>query len=139
MSRYFSSKYDSLVPYTPGEQPKTLNVTKLNTNECPFPPSQKAMAFAWEHIRPLNLYPEIQCIDLRRKLAEMYGLRPENIVLGNGSDELLYFAFQAYCDENHGAAFPSIGYGFYPVYAEYIGVPYLEIPLKADFTVAPED
>ena len=139
MSRFFSSKYDTLVPYTPGEQPKTLNITKLNTNECPFPPSEKAMRFAWEHIRPLNLYPEIQCIDVRRKLAELHGLDVENIILGNGSDELLYFSFLAYCDEGRGAAFPNIGYGFYPVYAEFIGTPYQEIPLREDFSVAPED
>ena len=139
MSRFFSSKYDALVPYTPGEQPKVLNVTKLNTNECPFPPSEKALAWAAAHTRPLNLYPELQCIDLRRKIAEMHGISPDNVVFGNGSDELLNFAFMAFCDEKKPAAFPDISYGFYPVYADLNLVPYTEIPLREDFSVAPED
>ena len=57
MSRFYSSRYEKLTPYTPGEQPKVLNVTKLNTNECPFPPSEKAKAYALANTRPLNLYP----------------------------------------------------------------------------------
>ena len=60
MSRFFSARYDRLVPYTPGEQPKILNLTKLNTNECPFPPSEKALAFAAAHTRPLSLYCDIE-------------------------------------------------------------------------------
>ncbi len=139
MSRFLSNRYASLVPYTPGEQPKALNVTKLNTNECPFPPSEKAQAFARAHTRPLNLYPELQCIDLRTKLAELHGIKPDNIVLGNGSDELLNFSFMAFCDGEKGAAFPNISYGFYPVYADLNHVPVHEIPLREDFTIAPED
>ena len=139
MSRFYSSKYAKLTPYTPGEQPKVLNVTKLNTNECPFPPSEKAKAYALANTRPLNLYPELQCIELRTKLAEMHGIRPENIVLGNGSDELLNFAFMAFCDEKTPAAFADITYGFYPVFADLNFVPYTEIPLKADFSIDPED
>ena len=139
MSRFFSSKYDSLVPYTPGEQPKVLNVTKLNTNECPFPPSAKALAWAAEHTRPLNLYPELQAIELRTKAAELHGISPDNLVFGNGSDELLNFAFMAFCDETRPAAFPDISYGFYPVYADLNHVPYTEIPLREDFSIAPED
>lgn len=139
MSRFFSYKYKDLVPYTPGEQPKVLNVTKLNTNECPFPPSEKAMRFAREHLRPLNLYPEIQCIDVRSRLAELHGIDADNIILGNGSDELLNFSFMAFCDDRKQAAFPSISYGFYPVYADLNHVPYTTIPLRADFTIAPED
>ena len=139
MSRFFSAKYDSLVPYTPGEQPKVLNVTKLNTNECPFPPSAKALAWAAEHTRPLNLYPELQAIELRTKAAELHGISPDNLVFGNGSDELLNFAFMAFCDETRPAAFPDISYGFYPVYADLNHVPYTEIPLREDFSIAPED
>ena len=99
MSRFYSYRNAALVPYTPGEQPKVLNVTKLNTNECPFPPSEKVLAFAAAHTRPLNLYPELQCIDVRSKLAELHGIDADNIVLGNGSDELLNFAFLAFCDD----------------------------------------
>ncbi len=139
MSRFFSTRHDRLVPYTPGEQPKILNVTKLNTNECPFPPSEKALAFAAENTRPLNLYPEIQCIDVRARLAELYGLEADNFVLGNGSDELLNFAFMAFCDDRKGAAFPAVSYGFYPVYAAVNRVSALEIPLREDFGIEPAD
>jgi len=139
MSRFFSAKYDRLTPYTPGEQPKILNLTKLNTNECPFPPSEKALAFAGAHTRPLNLYCDIEGTELRAKLAELYGLEPENFLLGNGSDEILNFAFMAFCDEGKPAAFPDISYGFYPVFAALNRIPCTEIPLRADFTIAPED
>ena len=139
MSRFFSSRHASLVPYTPGEQPKVLNVTKLNTNESPFPPSEKAMAFMRENTRPVNLYPELHCLDLRRKLAGLHDIDVDNIILGNGSDELLNFSFMAFCDDRKQAAFPNISYGFYPVYADLNHVPYTEIPLRPDFTVAPED
>ena len=120
MSRFFSSRHASLVPYTPGEQPKVLSVTKLNTNECPFPPSEKALRFVAENTRPLNLYPELQFVDIRGRLAGLYGISPDNFILGNGSDELLNFAFMAFCDDQKQAAFPNISYGFYPVYANSI-------------------
>ena len=139
MSRFFSDKYEKLVPYTPGEQPKILNLTKLNTNECPFPPSQKALAFAAEHTRPLNLYSDIEGQDVRAALAELYGIGPENLLLGNGSDEILNFAFMAFCDEKKPAAFPDISYGFYPVFADLNRIPYTQIPLRPDFSIAPED
>jgi len=139
MSRFFSEKFAGLEPYTPGEQPKILNVTKLNTNECPFPPSEKALAFAAANTRPLNLYPELQGADIRARLAELHGLSPDNFMLGNGSDEILNFAFMAFCDGKMGAAFPDISYGFYPVYANVNLLPYREIPLRADFSIAPED
>ena len=139
MSRFFSDKYEKLVPYTPGEQPKLLNLTKLNTNECPFPPSQKALAFAAEHTRPLNLYSDIEGQDVRAALAELCGIGPENLLLGNGSDEILNFAFMAFCDEKKPAAFPDISYGFYPVFADLNRIPYTQIPLRPDFSIAPED
>lgn len=139
MSRFFSSRYADLTPYTPGEQPKgTTKVVKLNTNESPFPPSERALAYAAAHTRSLNLYPELQYIDLRTKIAELHGIRPENVILGCGSDELLNFAFMALCDPVRGAAFPDISYGFYPVYAALNHIPYTEIPLR-DFHVVPED
>ena len=139
MSRFLRPKYEKLVPYTPGEQPKVLNLTKLNTNECPFPPSQKALAFAAEHTRPLNLYSDIEGYDVRAALAELYGIGPENLLLGNGSDEILNFAFMAFCDEKKPAAFPDISYGFYPVFADLNRIPYTQIPLRPDYSIAPED
>ncbi|MBR3034306.1 MAG: histidinol-phosphate transaminase, partial [Firmicutes bacterium] len=71
MSRFFSSRYEQLTPYTPGEQPQDMAYTKLNTNESPFPPSEKALAYAAEHTKSLNLYSDPACRILTAKLAEV--------------------------------------------------------------------
>ncbi len=139
MSRFFSEKYAALTPYTPGEQPQDMQYVKLNTNESPFPPSPKAMKVAAEQTRALNLYSDPDCRALREKLAETYCVSPDEVIVTNGSDEVLNFAFMAFCDAQHGAAFPNISYGFYPVFAAVNGVPYEEIPLRADFSVHADD
>ncbi len=139
MSRFFSSKYRLLTPYTPGEQPKgTRQYTKLNTNESPFPPSEAAMEYARSHTRPLNLYSDPTVAELTGMLAERYGVNPDQVLVTNGSDEILNFAFMAFCDGTHPAAFPDITYGFYPVFARLNGVAYREIPLEDDFSVNPK-
>lgn len=135
MSKFFSSKFKNLIPYTPGEQPKDLKYIKLNTNESPFPPSEKAIAYAAKAAKNLQLYPDPTCFELTKKVAETIGVNPENVLLTNGSDEILNFAFMAFCDEEHPAIFPNITYGFYSVFAELNGVPYEEIPLKEDFSI----
>ena len=135
MSRFFSAKYAALSPYTPGEQPQDQQYVKLNTNESPFPPSEKAMRAALANLRPLQLYSDPDCRVLREKLAARYGVDPDEVLVTNGSDEALNFCFMAFCDASHGAVFPNISYGFYPVFAQVNGVPYTEIPLKADFSV----
>ena len=139
MSRFFSQKYAALTPYTPGEQPQDMQYTKLNTNESPFPPSEKVMAAALAALRPLQLYSDPDCRRLREKLVARYGVTPEMVMVDNGSDETLNFAFMAFCDGQHPAVFPNISYGFYPVFAQVNGVPYTEIPLKPDFTVDAAD
>jgi len=139
MSRFFSDKYSLLTPYTPGEQPQQMKYVKLNTNESPFPPSEKALDYAAANTRPLNLYSDPECAGLNRLLAEAYGLSPDEVITTNGSDEILNFAFMAFCDANTPAVFPDITYGFYPVFAALNGLPYREIPLKEDFSVAPAD
>lgn len=139
MSRFFSSKYSSLVPYTPGEQPKDMKYIKLNTNESPFPPSEKAIRYAAEAAGVLQLYPDPESKALHEKMAEVLEVSPDEVLATNGSDEILNFAFMAFCDDNHPAAFPNITYGFYPVFAELNHVPYTEIPLNEDFTVKVED
>jgi len=139
MSRFFSKKYASLVPYTPGEQPKQMQYVKLNTNESPFPPSEKAQAFAAEAAGRLQLYPDPTCSALNAAMAEHFGVAPDEILMTNGSDEILNFAFMAFCDAETPAAFADITYGFYPVFAELNGVPYEKIPLRDDFSLAPED
>ena len=135
MSRFFTKTLSALTPYTPGEQPQDMKYIKLNTNESPFEPSEKAKKIAAEHERVLNLYSDPQCLLVRERLAELYDTDKDNIVLGNGSDELLFFSFRAFCDEERMAVFPDITYGFYPVFSEINRVPYREIPLSADFSV----
>lgn len=135
MSRFFSDKYSSLTPYTPGEQPKDRKFVKLNTNESPYPPSPKAREYAAKAAESLQLYSDIGCTALTEKLADLYGIGKENILFNNGSDESLNFAFMAFCDSEHPAVFPDITYGFYPVFAALNHVPYTEIPLNDDFTV----
>lgn len=135
MSRFFSEKFKDLTPYTPGEQPKDTQYIKLNTNESPFSPSNKAVRMAAKEAEKLNLYPDPTCCELTEKLAEYYGVEKDEIILGNGSDEILNFAFEAFCDTKHGAAFPNITYGFYPVSASLCSVPYTEIPLSDNFEI----
>lgn len=140
MSRYFSEKYSRLVPYTPGEQPARGEISiKLNTNESPYPPTEKAIRGAAEAAAYLNLYSDPEAKLLRAALAERLGVEPDEVLPTNGSDEILNFAFMAFCDEGSPAIFPDITYGFYPVFADLNGVPYRTIPLKDDFTIDPAD
>ena len=133
MSRFFSRNFAALTPYTPGEQPQDKQYVKLNTNESPFPPSATAQKMAAEAAARLELYPDPTCREIREKLAAVYGVTADQVVVTNGSDEVLSFAFMAFCD--NGAIFPDITYGFYRVFADLYRVPCEEIPLKADFTV----
>ena len=135
MSRFFSEKYKTLEPYTPGEQPQDMQYVKLNTNESPFPASPKAVAAAAEAAERLRLYSDPECRLLTEKFCEVFGVAKDEVLFTNGSDEILNFAFMAYCDDAHPAAFPNISYGFYPVFAEINRVPYTEIPLRYDFTI----
>ena len=135
MSRYFSDKFRALTPYTPGEQPRDQRYIKLNTNESPFPPSPLAMEKARLELDKLQLYSDPTCASLTTGAAKALGVGEENIIFSNGSDEVLNFAFMAFCDENCPAVFPDITYGFYKVFAKLNGIPYEEIPLKEDFTL----
>jgi len=139
MSRFFTSKHGALTPYTPGEQPRDKKYIKLNTNESPFPPSPRAMEAASEAAKSLQLYPDPTYKALHEAIAAYHGLTPEEVLVTNGSDEILNFAFMAFCDKDHPAAFPNITYGFYSVFATLNHVPYTEIPLNSDFTVNTAD
>jgi len=138
VSRFFSEKYASLTPYTPGEQPRDNQFVKLNTNESPFPPSPNGLRLAQEAAAKLQLYSDPECRDLVAKAAEVFGVAEDEILFTNGSDEILNFAFMAFCDENHPAVFPDITYGFYKVFAALNGIPYEEIPLTEDLTIDPQ-
>lgn len=139
MSRFFSERFSALTPYTPGEQPKDQQYIKLNTNESPFPPIPAVAEAAEAAARTLHLYPDPNCGDLTAAVAKLCGAEPDEVLLTNGSDEILYFAFMAFCDEKHPAVFADLTYGFYPVYAKINNVPYRTIPLREDFTLNVED
>lgn len=139
MSRFFTSRLDQLTPYMPGEQPQDRKYLKLNTNESPFPPSPGVALAAAEEAGKNQLYSDPESAALRRALGERYGLEPERIVVSNGSDEVLNFAFMAFGDEQAPLVFPDITYGFYPVFAELNRIPYRTIPLDEGFRIRPED
>ena len=140
MTRFFSSKYKNLTPYTPGEQPKGIErFIKLNTNESPFPPSPKAIEMASEASKSLQLYPDPECTLLHTKLAQTLGVEKDEVLSTNGSDEILNFAFMAFCDENTPAIFADITYGFYKVFAQINNLPYKTLPLKDDFSINVND
>ena len=108
MSSFFSSRFDALTPYTPGEQPQDRRYVKLNTNESPYPPSPGVSLAVAEESERLQLYSDPESRLLTNALAEHLGLDPSQVLVGNGSDEILNFAFMAFCDEDHPAVFPDI-------------------------------
>ena len=137
MSKFLNPLIEGLSAYVPGEQPRDKAYIKLNTNENPYPPAPSVVAaMNTGEVEDLRLYSDPTAKVLKEKLANLYGLTPENIYVGNGSDEVLYFLFRAY--GQRGAAFPDISYGFYGVFAELCGIPATVIPLESDFSIDPE-
>ena len=137
MSRYLDAKYQPLVAYVPGEQPRDMQYVKLNTNENPYPPAPGVIEAARAEAGRLELYSDPVCADLRDALAARYGVSRENVFVSNGSDDILNFAFMAFGSPR--AFFPDISYGFYPVYAELHGIEAHPIPLREDFSIDPTD
>ena len=135
MSKFFTDRLNNLTPYTPGEQPKDMQYIKLNTNESPFAPSMSVSEAVLNESKKLQLYSDPECTNVRRELARVYGVDTNQVIVTNGSDEVLNFAFMAFADEKNPLVFPNITYGFYPVFAELNRIPYTEIPLKSDFTI----
>lgn len=139
MSRFLSEKYEKLRPYTPGEQPQDKKYVKLNTNESPYPPSPIGIMLAMKENVKSRLYPDPDVSLLTEELAKTYGVRKENVIATNGSDEVLNFAFMAWCDNRSPALFADITYGFYKVFADINRVPMVEIPLGEDLTLSVDD
>ena len=140
MSRFLSERFRTFDAYVPGEQPADMEYIKLNTNESPYPPAPGVIsAINASEIEKLRLYPNPDGAGLIRKLAEFYGVNPENVIIGNGSDELLAFAFLAFCDKGRSICFPDITYGFYLVYAGLFDLPHEQIPLRDDFSIDVND
>ena len=140
MSKYLSPRLSTITPYTPGEQPQDQQYIKLNTNESPYLPSPAVVAAVSEaEVEKLRLYSDPACADLLKTAAAHFGLRPEQIMPGNGSDENLFFALRAFCDEQHPLAYADITYGCYGVWCGLMHIPSHIIPLKEDFTLDPMD
>ncbi|MER2142732.1 MAG: histidinol-phosphate transaminase [Eubacteriales bacterium] len=137
MSRYLMDKYQPLVAYTPGEQPRDMQYVKLNTNENPYPPVPGVTEAVMAEAGRLELYSDPVCIDLRDALAARYGVTRQNVFVSNGSDDILNFAFMAFGSPR--AYFPDISYGFYPVYAGLHGIDAHPVPLRSDFSIDPTD
>lgn len=135
MKKFFSDKYDELVPYVPGEQPQDKSYVKLNTNESPFPPSASVTEAVRLESQKVQLYSDPESLELRKQFASVFGVDKDEVIMVNGSDEVLNFAFMAFADEKNPLAFPDITYGFYPVFAKLNRIPYTEIPVKADLSI----
>jgi len=136
MSRFWSDVVKGLTPYVPGEQPKLANLVKLNTNENPYGPSPRAL----EAIRAatgesLKLYPDPNAEALKAAIGKYHGIDARNVVVGNGSDEVLAHIFLGLLKQARPILFPDISYSFYPVYCGLYQVGFETIPLADDFSI----
>jgi len=135
MSRYWSEITKQVDPYIPGEQPKDRKYIKLNTNENPYPPSPKVIeAITKAANENLQLYPDPNCDELRSTVANYYNLSPNQVFVGNGSDEVLAFSFMAFFDQKEPILFPDITYSFYKVYVKLFKLKHKLIPLDDEFS-----
>ena len=140
MSRFWSEVVHTLTPYVPGEQPRIEGLVKLNTNECPYGPSDAVLqAIAAETGESLRLYPDPQATALKVAVARLHGLQPTQVFVGNGSDEVLAHVFLALLKHEAPLLYPDISYSFYPVYAKLYGITTREVPLAADFSLRVDD
>ncbi|TLW96586.1 histidinol-phosphate transaminase [Rhizobium sp. MHM7A] len=140
MSRYWSPIVSRLRPYVAGEQPRIPGLVKLNTNENPYGPSPKAL----DAIRKvaddrLRLYPDPAATQLREAIAARFGLTAEEVFVGNGSDEVLAYAFQALLNHDLPLLYPDVSYSFYPTYSLLYGIGAIEIPVDNKFRIRLSD
>jgi histidinol-phosphate aminotransferase len=136
MSRFWSPIVQTLTPYVPGEQPQMQRLVKLNTNESPYGPSPKALAaISSQNNDDLRLYPDPEGVALKKAIAKLHGLNPNQIFLGNGSDEVLAHVFAGLLKQSSPVYFPDITYSFYPVYCKLFGIDYQTVALGPDFEI----
>jgi histidinol-phosphate aminotransferase len=140
MSRFWSRLVHDLHPYVPGEQPRLPDLIKLNTNESPFGPSPRVLdAIRAEAAETLRLYPDPEATGLRRALAGYHGVQPEQVFVGNGSDEVLAHAFAALLKQNAPLLLPDVTYGFYPAWCRLFGIQADLVPLDASLRIRVAD
>lgn len=140
MSKFWSEVVHTLTPYIPGEQPKLANLIKLNTNENPYGPSPEVIAaLKAEAADSLRLYPDPDSSALKATIAEYYGLQPNQVFVGNGSDEVLAHVFCALLKHDKPVLFPDITYSFYPVYCGLYDIQYETMALNNNFVIEVDD
>lgn len=141
MSRFLNRRFDSLKPYTPGEQPKCAGrLIKLNTNENPYPPAPGVLeVINRAELEKLKLYSDPETALLTEAIARHFGIGKDQVMAGNGSDEILAFLFMAFQGRTGKVFYPEISYSFYPVYCDVFGAEGIQIPLREDYTVRVED
>ncbi len=129
-----------VLPYVPGEQPKAAGIVKLNTNECPYPPSpmteEVLRTFDTDKLRR---YPDPAAGDLVRAIAQRYGRKEKEVFAGVGSDDVLAMCFLTFFNGGKEILFPDITYSFYDVWASLFRIPYRTVPLTGEFRIEPED
>ena len=136
MSKFWSPIVETLKPYVAGEQPRIADLVKLNTNENPYGPSPKAIAAMQAAVSDsLRLYPDPSALGLRQAIGRTYGVEPEEVFVGNGSDEVLAHAFVALLKHDKPLLYPDITYSFYQTYCGLFGIEAIEVPLKDDYTI----
>jgi histidinol-phosphate aminotransferase len=140
MSRFWSSLARDLKPYVPGEQPRIKDLVKLNTNESPFGPSPRVLdAIRAEAAEALRLYPDPEATALRQTLAAYHKVAPDQVFVGNGSDEVLAHAFAALLKHDAPLLFPDVTYSFYPVWRRLFGIDHQTVPLDGALQIRIED
>ncbi len=129
-----------VVPYTPGEQPKDSEIIKLNTNENPYPPSPrvKTVMDSFDDAK-MRLYPDTNSTVLVDALAQKYNVKPSQIFVGVGSDDVISMAFLTFFNSDKAVLFPDVTYSFYDVWADVYRIPYKTKALDENFRIIPDD
>jgi histidinol-phosphate aminotransferase len=136
MTKFWTETVKRLTPYVPGEQRSGASIIKLNSNENPYPPAPSVLQAIHAVSRDqLRRYPDPESVELRTALAEYHGLELEQVFVGNGSDEILALAFQAFFTNGKSLQFPDISYSFYPVYCDLYGIKPQTIKLELDYSL----
>jgi histidinol-phosphate aminotransferase len=139
MNPYWTALAGELTPYVPGEQPREHDLVKLNTNESPYGPSPHVIEAISASAAELRLYPDPEARELREALAAYHGVKPNQVFVGNGSDEVLAHAFAALLKHDRPLLFPDVTYSFYPVYAKLMGVTFETVPVDESLRVRVSD
>ena len=140
MNDLWKKNLRDIEPYVPGEQSKDRDIVKINANENPYPPSPKAVeALKNFDTDRLKFYPQANATTLKQAIADFYDVKAENVFVGNGSDDVLALAFQAFFNGDKPIAYPDITYSFYPVWCRLLGIEYVNYPLDENFRINVED